>query len=77
MSIIGILTINNIRKSRRQINTLTIFTLSKTMKTRRDTNQLIKSTFITNNYSYYIYNSTFILLDLYCIYNIKIQLKQI
>jgi len=42
MSIINILTIKNFRKSRRQINSLTMFSLSRTMKIRRDINQLIK-----------------------------------
>jgi hypothetical protein len=42
MSIISLLTIKNFRQSRRKINSLTIFTLSKIMRTRRDTNQLIK-----------------------------------
>jgi len=43
MSINGLLTIKNFRKSRRQINSLTVCTLSRIMKTRRDTNQLIKA----------------------------------
>ena len=42
MSIIGILTVKNFRQSRRQINSITMFTLSRTMKTRREINQLIK-----------------------------------
>jgi hypothetical protein len=42
MSIASLLTINNFRKSRQRINILTTVTLSKTIQTRRDTNQLIK-----------------------------------
>jgi hypothetical protein len=42
MSIIGILTVRNFRQSRRQINSITMISLSRTMKTRRDTNQIIK-----------------------------------
>jgi hypothetical protein len=42
MSIISLLTIKKFRQSRRQINPVMIFTLSRIMKTRRDTNQLIK-----------------------------------
>jgi hypothetical protein len=42
MSIMSLLTINNIRKSRRRTNILTVLTLSKIVQTRRDTNQLIK-----------------------------------
>ena len=43
MTIFSLLTIQNFRKSRRQINSLTMMTLSKTIKDRRETNQLIKT----------------------------------
>ena len=42
MSILNFLTIENFRRSRRQVHVLTLFTLSQVMKTRRETIQLIK-----------------------------------
>lgn len=42
MSILNFLTVQNFRQSRRQVHVLTMFTLSRVMQTRRETNQLIK-----------------------------------
>lgn len=42
MSIIGMLTVRNLHQSRRQINSITLMTVSQTMKARRDAHQLIK-----------------------------------
>ena len=42
MSIMGFLTIENVRRSRRQVHIRAMFTLSGVMQTRRETSQLIK-----------------------------------